>query len=216
MKQQRPARAKQRTPKPPPLAARARPTSGARPAGTSAAPSTDPEFPLSPALDFLQRLWKLNHALEKLSNQMERHLGVTAPQRMIVRCIGKYPSITPSQLAALLHLDPGTISATLSRLEDKGFVSRRRDTNDKRRVFLNLTVKGKRLDTPSAGTVESGMERLLAGAPPRDIAVARKLFEQLTGVLVDELATVEQRGATSRTSKQPTKVPRGAGPRSKR
>ena len=150
--------------------------------------ASSPDFPLSPALDFLQQLWQLNHALEKLSSRMEKRIGVTAPQRMIIRCIGKYPGIAPSQLAALLHLDPGTISATLSRLEDKGFVVRKRDRQDKRRVSLGLTARGRKLDRPTSGTVEHGMERMLEGAQPRDIAATRKLLDQLTSVLQEELS----------------------------
>lgn len=164
--------------------------------------ASSPDFPLSPAIDFLQRLWQLNHALEKLSSLMEKRIGVTAPQRMIIRCIGKYPGIAPSQLAAVLHLDPGTISATLSRLEDKGFVVRKRDRQDKRRVSLGLTPKGRRLDRPAKGTVEHGMERLLEGALPRDIAATRKLLEQLTLALHEELrprrAASPKRGRVAR------------------
>jgi MarR family transcriptional regulator, organic hydroperoxide resistance regulator len=172
------------------------PANGSPPAVVLApSPTSAPDFPLSPALDFLQRLWQLNHALEKLSSQMEKRIGVTAPQRMIIRCIGKYPGMAPSQLATVLHLDPGTISATLSRLEDKGFVVRRRDRDDKRRVSLGLTTKGHKLDAPVRGTVENGMVRLLAGAIPRDISATRKLLEQLTGVLQDELEATLRREA---------------------
>lgn len=160
----------------------------AEPSAATTATSAVAELPLSAALEFLQKLWQLNHALEKLSSQMEKRIGVTAPQRMIIRCIGKYPGMAPSQLAAVLHLDPGTISATLSRLEDKGFVVRKRDKEDKRRVSLGLTAKGKKLDRPVPGTVEHGMERLLAGARPADIAATRKLLDQLTGVLQEELS----------------------------
>lgn len=163
--------------------------------------ASSPDFPLSPALDFLQRLWQLNHALEKLSSRMEKHIGVTAPQRMIIRCIGKYPGIAPSQLALVLHLDPGTISATLSRLEDKGFVVRKRDRQDKRRVSLGLTARGRRVDRPARGTVEHGMERLLEGAQPRDIAAARKLLEHLTGVLLEELHSRRRTAAPARKAR---------------
>lgn len=182
---------------------RARSRSATSSAAPAPSPTSAPEFPLSPALDFLQRLWQLNHALEKLSSQMEKRIGVTAPQRMIIRCIGKYPGVAPSQLATVLHLDPGTISATLSRLEDKGFVVRRRDRDDKRRISLALTTRGYKLDAPVRGTVENGMERLLAGAIPRDIAATRKLLEHLTGVLQDELETTLRREAKSASAKKP-------------
>src|SRR5512147_2990729 len=98
-----------------------------------------PVGPLGPTLDFLEHLWRLNHALERLSGRMTKVLGVTAQQRLVIRCIGKFPHITAGQLARLLHLDPGTVSATLRRLEAQGVLVRRRDRRDRRCVMLRLT-----------------------------------------------------------------------------
>ncbi|MFM2418808.1 MAG: hypothetical protein RL385_3531 [Pseudomonadota bacterium] len=144
-------------------------------------------YPLGPALDFLQRLWQLNHALEKVSSSMEKRLGVTAQQRLILRCVGKYPGMTAGHLASLLHVDPGTVSASLSRLEIKGLLERRRDPRDKRRASLGLTAKGRALDRPAAGTVEGAVERLLEGARADQLAAMVKIVDQLTGLLGEEL-----------------------------
>lgn len=144
-------------------------------------------YPLGPALDFLQRLWQLNHALEKVSSRMEKRLGVTAQQRLILRCVGKYPSMTAGQLASLLHVDPGTVSAALRRLESKGLLERRRDPRDKRRASLGLTAKGRALDRPAAGTVEHAVERLLEGAHADELASMVKIVDQLAGLLGEEL-----------------------------
>lgn len=148
-------------------------------------------YPLGPALDFLQRLWQLNHALEKVSSRMEKRLGVTAQQRLILRCLGKYPGITAGQLATLLHVDPGTVSAALCRLESKDLLERRRDPRDKRRASLGLTAKGRALDRPAAGTVEDAVERLLQGARADELASMVKIVDQLTGLLGEELNVVE-------------------------
>jgi DNA-binding MarR family transcriptional regulator len=144
-------------------------------------------YPLGTALDFLQRLWQLNHALEKVSSRMEKRLGVTAQQRLILRCVGKYPGMTAGQLASLLHVDPGTVSASLSRLEGKGLLERRRDPRDKRRASLGLTAKGRALDHAAAGTVERAVERLLHGANADELASMVKIVDQLTGLLGEEL-----------------------------
>lgn len=149
--------------------------------------ASHPSFPAGSALEFLQHVWELNHALEKLSSQMERTLGVTAQQRLILRCIGAYPGIAPGRLATLLHLDPGTISATLSRLEKKAFLVRRPDQADRRRVSLVLTAKGRRLDRPARGTVEIGVEQLLRAAKPKEVETTRRVFAQLTLALQAEL-----------------------------
>jgi DNA-binding MarR family transcriptional regulator len=145
------------------------------------------ESPLSPALDFLQRLWRLNHALEKLSSRMEKQLGITAQQRLIIRCCGKYPGLTAGQLASLLHVDPGTVSAALNRLESKQLLERRRDAHDGRRTLVCLTAAGRKLDRPIQGTVEHAVDRLLASVPPTDVAAAIGVIDKLGVMLEDEL-----------------------------
>ena len=142
-------------------------------------------YPLGPALDFLQRLWQLNHALEKVSSRMEKQLGVTAQQRLIVRCVGKYPGLTAGQLASLLHVDPGTASAALNRLESKGLLERRRDPRDKRRASLGLTAKGRALDLPAEGTVERAVERLLDSSSREDVETMVRVVDRLTALLGD-------------------------------
>lgn len=144
-------------------------------------------YPLGPALDFLQRLWQLNHALERVSGRMEQRIGVTAQQRLMLRCVGKYPGMTAGQLATLLHVDPGTVSATLSRLENKGLLLRRRDPRDKRRVSLGLTAKGRALDHPAVGTVEGAVERLLASVPEDQLRTMEDVVDRLTRFLHDQL-----------------------------
>jgi MarR family transcriptional regulator, organic hydroperoxide resistance regulator len=141
------------------------------------------DYALGPALDFLRRLWRLNHALEKLSSRMDQRLGVTAQQRLVIRCVGKYPGVTAGQLAALLHVDPGTASATLKRLEEKRMVERRRDPRDKRRVAIGLTAKGRQIDRPRHGTVEQIAERLLAEVTTSDAAGGTALLERFTALL---------------------------------
>lgn len=145
------------------------------------------DYPLGAALDFLQRIWELNHALERLSSRMEKRLGVTAQQRLIIRCLGKYPGMNAGQLATLLHVDPGTVSAALNRLETKGLLERRRDPRDRRRACLGLTARGRTLDQPAQGTVEAAVERLLDSADSQDISAAMRVVGRLSRLLEDKL-----------------------------
>lgn len=147
-------------------------------------------YPLGPALDFLRHVSALNHAMERLSSRMERELGVTAQQRLIIRCAGKYPGITAGQLAVLLHLDPGTVSASLRRLEERGLLERRRDPRDKRRVALGLTPAGRELDRPAEGTAEHAVERLLSESREADVTTATAMLEKLS-TLLEEVAERE-------------------------
>jgi DNA-binding MarR family transcriptional regulator len=147
------------------------------------------DFPLEPTLEFMRKLWQLNHALERLSSRTEAALGITAQQRMIIRCVGRYPGMTAGQLAGVLHLDPGTISAALRRIEQKGLIERRRDPRDKRRVTLGLTPRGRLLDRPSAGTVERAVGRLLETTDASALSTTREVLDALTRLLAAEAAS---------------------------
>lgn len=143
----------------------------------------DVEYPLDPALDFLRRLWQLNQALERVSARMEKRIQVTAQQRLLLRCIGKYPGVSAGHLAGVLCLDPGTISASLNRLESRGLLDRRRDPKDKRRVALGLTSTGRAVDSPARGTVESAVDELLSQVPLNELATTVRVLETLTELL---------------------------------
>jgi DNA-binding MarR family transcriptional regulator len=156
-------------------------------ARSARAATRDDDVPLSPALDFLRGLWALNHALERLSSRMTRELGVTAQQRLMIRIVGNERGLTASQLAIVLHLDRGTVSTALKRLEAKGLLSRKRDPRDNRRVVLALTKDGRALNRPAPRTVEHVVQRLLEDVPRREISITGRVMARLS-TLVEQAA----------------------------
>lgn len=165
---------------------------------TLAPESKTTEVFLGPSLEFMRHLWRLNHAVELMSGQMERLLGVTAQQRMIIRCLGKIPALTPSLLAATLHVDRSTISTALRRMELSGLIVRRSDASDGRRVSLTLTAKGRRIEATREETVEKAVDRLLRDQTKRDIAASQRVMRALAEQL--ELATEGRAPARPRKS----------------
>jgi DNA-binding MarR family transcriptional regulator len=145
---------------------------------------------LPPTLEFLRRLWRLNHALERRSSRMHTEIGITAQQRMVLRCLGCLGEVHAGELADVLHLDPGTLSATLRRLEERKLVRRARDDADSRRVRIALTADGRRLDVPTPGTVEAAVAQLLADTEPDDLARTARVLERFAAALeaVDQRA----------------------------
>ncbi|MBL8743284.1 MAG: winged helix-turn-helix transcriptional regulator [Myxococcales bacterium] len=149
--------------------------------------STQERVPLDPVLGFVADLWAVNHATERTSKRMEAVIGVTAQQRVLIRIVGRHPGISPGQLATTLSLDAGTISAAIRRLEARGLFERRRDPRDKRRVALGLTAAGRKLDVPSAGTVESAVALIIDSTPPEELAHVGAFLRRLQASL-DEAA----------------------------
>ena len=141
--------------------------------------------PRSSVLDFLRLLWAIDHALQQRSKRMASELGVTGVQRLVIRVVGQYPSITPGQLAGILHLHPSTVTGVVQRLQRDGFVIRRIDRSDGRRWRLALTPQGLAIDRKREGTVEFALERALARLQPHEVRAAQKalaaLGDQLSG-----------------------------------
>jgi DNA-binding MarR family transcriptional regulator len=82
-----------------------------------------------------------------------------------------------------LHIDPGTASAMLRRLEEKRLVERRHDPRDRRRIALGLTAKGRQIDRPTEGTVEEVTQQLLREISAADAGRVAATLERFTSLL---------------------------------
>jgi len=117
---------------------------------------------LGAVLDFMRMLWALDHALQSASKRMEASFGLTGPQRLVVRIVGRFPGIAAGRVADILHVHPSTLTGILKRLEGRGILQRRPDPRDARRALFVLTAKGRKLDTVRTGTVEQAVRRVLS------------------------------------------------------
>jgi len=131
----------------------------------------------------MQQLWDLVHALDVRSKRMARELGVTGPQRLVIRVLGQKPRSTATDVAEMLGLHPSTLTGILKRLELQGMVQRAVDAEDRRRARFRLTRKGNDIDRERKGTVEAAVKRALARADASTIARSMKLLELLTSEL---------------------------------
>jgi DNA-binding MarR family transcriptional regulator len=137
-------------------------------------------------LAFLRSLWAIDHGLRSLSKQMQASLGVTGPQRLVLRMLGRLPAVMPSELAELLHLDRSTVSGVLERLAEQRLLVRRPHPEDGRSVLVALSARGKLLDHETPGTVEASVERALSTLPRRDVDAAIRVLDAVARELANE------------------------------
>lgn len=135
-------------------------------------------------LDFMQSLWAIVHALERTSKRMSTELGVTGPQRLVLRVVGLFPGISAGELATRLHLHPSTLTGILERLAAQQLLRRTADTNDRRRLTLHLTARGTQVNGRRQGTAEAAVAAALRRATDGDRAAAQRLLETVTAALV--------------------------------
>ncbi len=151
---------------------------------------------LGETLEFMRLLWSVDHALQRTSKQMDRTLGVTGPQRLVIRVLGKRPGLSAGELAHTLRIHPSTLSGILKRLEQRKIIRRVMDPKDRRRAFLHLHGLGDTINAARTGTVEEAVEETLARQPRAHVFGARSILEALAAELEarlpeDKLESVE-------------------------
>ena len=138
-------------------------------------------------LRFMQRLWDLVHALDVRSKRMAKTLGVTGPQRLVLRVLGRSPAMAASDIAETLGMHPSTLTGILRRLEGHRMIERKVDDADRRRARFRLTARGQQIDRERKGTVEAAVRRALGRA---DATIIGKTSVMLT-LLTEELSRDE-------------------------
>jgi DNA-binding MarR family transcriptional regulator len=112
-------------------------------------------------------------------------LGVTGPQRLVIRLIGRFPGISAGELAATLRTDPSTLSGVLQRLQAARLIRRGRDASDGRRVLLSLTPRGRSVDRLNSGTIENAVKTALRGVSPRDLACTARVLRRMASSIME-------------------------------
>jgi DNA-binding MarR family transcriptional regulator len=134
---------------------------------------------LPDVLAFMQLLWAVGHGLETTSRRMTGAIGVTGPQRLVLRVVGLFPGLSAGDLAFVLHVHPSTLTGVLQRLVGQRLLARADDPRDRRRAVLRLTARGARVNAIRRGTVEAAVAQALEGVGARDRAATRRVLERI-------------------------------------
>ena len=95
-------------------------------------------------------LYSTSLAMTKVYKPLLDELGLTYPQYLAMLVLWERDGLMVSELGERLYLDSGTLTPLLKRLEASGYISRIRDVEDERRVYITLTSSGHKLKTAAA------------------------------------------------------------------
>ena len=86
---------------------------------------------------------------------------------------------TQHELARALHIEGPTLTRHIDGLEEEGLVVRRRDTNDRRAVSVELTNAGRAKHAEMLRAVQAFNQRLLAGFSAEELDELQALLGRL-------------------------------------
>src|SRR5258708_1232460 len=87
-------------------------------------------------------LYEASRATIDIYRPLLEELGITYPQYLVLLILWERGTCSVKEIGQVLHLDSGTLSPLLKRLEAAGFLTRQRRANDERVVDISLTSDG--------------------------------------------------------------------------
>ena len=89
--------------------------------------------------EFLAAIRASQTATELLDHTVAEYLGIDGTAYRCLDILDQEGPMTAGRLAERARLSPGAMTALLDRLEDRGLARRVRDTEDRRRVLVEVT-----------------------------------------------------------------------------
>ena len=118
----------------------------------------------------LRYLSPIHKSTRQIAGYFERELegtGIAGQEGHLLSYLRSYAPCPVGELVTVFGLRGSTATSVLDRLEERGFIARRDNPEDRRSFLLDLTAEGRRL----ADNVQGFVKRLEAGIQRR-ISVA--------------------------------------------
>jgi len=134
---------------------------------------------------FCFTLYATSMAITRTYKPMLDELGITYPQYLMLTALAEQNGMTVGAIAARLGLESSTVTPPMKRLEQAGFVQRKRSTTDERQVTVHLTAAGRSLLTKCKCLGDTLIEN--AGVSESQLANLNRQLQKIHRSLSDKL-----------------------------
>jgi DNA-binding MarR family transcriptional regulator len=152
--------------------------------------ASDAELKLDNQICFA--LYAASRAMTSVYRPVLDKLGLTYPQYLVMLVLWEQDALRLREIGARLHLDSGTLTPLLRRLEGAGLIYRARRVKDEREVEVSLTTAGKRLKQRALSVPKQIV--CMTGRPIKELAALR---DDLKKLLCDLTNATDTKGSKS-------------------
>jgi DNA-binding MarR family transcriptional regulator len=128
-------------------------------------------------------IYSANLAYGRAYRPILDELGITYTQWIIIVALWETDNQTVGGLGEKLFLESNTLTPILKKLEELGYVGRRRDPSDERQVLVTLTEAGRALRN-------KGVQRNLVaatGLTPEEFKIVQKAVARIRDNLIEHV-----------------------------
>ena len=133
-----------------------------------------PDADISRSMDAIRAVVR---ALRINTRAIELEIGISLAQLFVLQQVADRPATSLNDLAERTATHQSSVSVVVRRLVDRGLVTRKADTADKRRIQIALTPAGEKL---LVGAPETIQVRLMASLEQLAPAERKQLAQLLT------------------------------------
>ena len=141
-------------------------------------------FPTEHSLAFLTREITMYYT-RNLQNAIAPY-GILIGQYHFLRVLWEKDEITQRELAATVGMKESTTFTALAGMEKQGLLTRKRDSDDRRKMTVKLTDKGRGLKPKLIPIAKAVNDRPLTGLAPEQVSDLKTMLETLRNNLVGE------------------------------
>lgn len=143
--------------------------SGAAEDGADLQPPPTPVWdPESMERGIVRSLRRIIRAVALYSKELLRRRNLTTSQLATLRQLGRRGALSAGDLARGISVSQATITGIVDRLEKSGLLTRCRDSQDRRRVVIELTDAGREVVATSPPPLHERFVVRLAELPPEE------------------------------------------------
>ena len=135
----------------------------------------------SPLLYHVYRLSRImrSHFQRQLDADPDDLGWISQEQLFLLYQLYNRDGLSQRELADKKLNDYPNITRMLDKLEEKNFVVREPDANDRRVCIVRLTERGRAFFDTKHAFVQEELKRMIAGISPEEEKIVRKVFAQL-------------------------------------
>jgi DNA-binding MarR family transcriptional regulator len=141
------------------------------------------DFPGDLTREIIFSIRKLMQGAELYTKELDKKYQVSSAQLNCILILYEHGSLPPSQIAKHMMVKSSTVTGVVDRLEQKGFVSRARNSPDRRVINIELTEAGKKLaknaPPPIQQKIIDGLKKLPEKETKRIVIALTKLSDML-------------------------------------
>lgn len=141
--------------------------------------------------ELLRKIFGFIHRTQRLAQMQDRPYHMHG-QRRALGVLAKEGTLIQSQLAEILDIRPSSLTELLSKLEDRGLITRTTDEDDKRVTKVSITDEGKKIIENDDESADKMLDTVFEGLSDDEVNELSQLFDKLNTSLEGKLPDREE------------------------